>query len=145
MRALSLGNLRASRDNLGRWHIDPVVLDDWLSMRTPVRHSPSTRADTDVDSSTVTLDTPVDTALDTLRDERDEARLEAAAVRAEAAQLRDRLGEAQGYLDDARAERDRWRAMAERLVEREAEHPPEPQPRSSFLVRFLGQGRSRPA
>lgn len=138
MRALASSNLKAGRDNHGRWHIDPAVLDDWLSMRPPVRHSPLIGVDTATDRP----ETGLGTALDTLRNERDEARLEAAALRAETAQLRDRLGEVQ-------AERDRWRVMAERLAEREAERPPnpsvEPRPRPGFLARLLGLDRTRSA
>lgn len=123
MRALASGDLRANRDNLtGRWQIDPVVLDDWLSMRTPVRHSPSVALDMSADSPKPTLDT----ALDTFRGERDEARLEAAAFRAEAAQLRERL-------DEAHADRDHWRRMAERLSD--------PKPRPGLLGRLLGRSQ----
>lgn len=140
MRALALGNLQASRDNLGRWHIDPAALDDWLSMRSPVRHSPSSRIDTVVDTPAITLDTSWDTILSELRNERDEARLEAAALHAKTIQLRERLSEAQGHADDARVERDRWREMAEHLARRETEQPSKPQPRPNFLSRLLSRG-----
>jgi len=33
VRALSSSELRAFRDNLGRWKIEPEAIDDWLSMR----------------------------------------------------------------------------------------------------------------
>lgn len=143
MRALSLGNLKASRNNLGHWLIDPAVLDDWLSMRSPVRHSPSIRIDTSVDTPSITLDSSADTALSELRRERDEARLEAAAMRAEAVQLRERLGEARSHMDDARVDRDRWRDMAERLARHDAEQPTEPQLRPTLLARLLGLSRPR--
>lgn len=145
MRALSLGNLKASRDNYGRWRIDLVALDDWMSMRSPVRQSPSSRVDTTFDIRDINLDTSMDTVLGGLRDERDKARHEAAALHAETVQLRERLGEAQGHVDDARAERDRWREMAERFAQREAERSNEPQPRSTLLTRLLGRSRPRPA
>jgi hypothetical protein len=126
MRALASGDLRANRDNLtARWRIDSAALDDWLSMRTSVRHSPSSGVDTPLDCP----ETTPDASLDILRAERDDARLEAATLRAEAAQIRERL-------DETRTDRDHWRRMAERLSE--------PRPRRGLLGRLLGRSRPRP-
>ena len=89
MRALGSGELRATRDNLGRWSIDPAVLDDWASMRrTPVRHQPGGHVDTPAPTPMATLDT-LRPELEQMRAERDASRLEAAALRTEAAQLRE--------------------------------------------------------
>lgn len=126
MRALVSGELRANRDNNGRWHIDPAALDDWMTMRPSDRQQPAiTKAVLEDTSQHLTV-----SVLDTIRVERDEARLEAASLRTEATQLRDRL-------DDARSERDRWRQMAERLSE--ASLLPLSKPQGGFLARLLGR------
>lgn len=50
MRALERDELKAVRDNTGRWKITPEALDDWMSMR-PVRskdgQSPPVMSDSD--------------------------------------------------------------------------------------------------
>ena len=50
MRALEREELKAHRDNSGRWKISPEALEDWMSMR-PVRSNdgqqPQTATDTD--------------------------------------------------------------------------------------------------
>lgn len=38
MRALERQELKAVRDNSGRWKIDPEALDDWMSMRPDPTH-----------------------------------------------------------------------------------------------------------
>lgn len=99
MRALASGELRATKDNFGRWSIDPIALDDWLSMRrTGERHQPSERVDmpafTSADTPVVTSVTPpaaLHVELERIRDERDASQLEAAGLRAENVQLRERL------------------------------------------------------
>ena len=128
MRALVSGELRASRNNGGRWHIDPADLDDWMTMRPSDRQQP-------VITKAVLEDTSqylVVSVLDTVRAERDEARLEAASLRIETTQLRERL-------DETRSERDRWRQMAERLSEVSPLPLPPSKPQGGFLARLLGR------
>lgn len=125
-RALQSGRLRGVRDNRGQWRIEAADLDAWVAEhpRTvphDVPHEVRHGAD-------AVLALAVELA--ELR-----ARLEGAEVRATDL-ARER--------DEAHADRDRWRAMAERLVEREAERPVEPPPRPSFLARLFGQGRPHP-
>lgn len=113
MRALSAGELKANRDNLGNWQIDPAALDDWLSMRrTHDRQSP-------VIKSGQPLVTYVDTP-ETL------ARI--AAMEAENAGLRDRL-------IDTQAERDRLATMLEKVLEAR----PVQAPVIGFWGRLLGR------
>lgn len=127
MKVLASGELRATRNNSGRWKIDPVALDDWLSLRDTVRQSPAVSSDSQNDS--------LRTVVETLRGERDEARLEAAALRAEGAQLRERLDELRSDRDQLRADRDNWQRLAERSS----------QPRPGLLDRLFGYVRSRNA
>lgn len=124
MRALGNGELRATRDNLGHWSIDPAVLDDWALMRrTPVRHQPDAQVDTPTPMFLDSPAHPMDTSsnafqaeLERIRDERDTARLEAAILKAENRQLRERLVEVQTdgreRLIEAHTDRDRWHALA---------------------------------
>ncbi len=131
MRALTSGELRAIRNNLGQWQIDLQVLDDWSSLRrSPDRQQP----DTSLDTSPVTLPEPPVTSsgqvrgeLEQMREERDNSRLEAASLRAENLQLRERVDLVQAERErevaqlrerlDAevtqlREDRDRWHALA---------------------------------
>jgi len=94
MRALEQQQLRAIRDNLGRWQIEPEAVDDWLSLRrTPDRQ----QQDMSIGQKVVT---PSDTP---------ETLVRVAVLEAENGHLRERL-------DELRQERDAWRAQAERLV-----------------------------
>jgi len=89
MRALERQELRAIRDNRGRWQISPEALEDWLSMRSPVRHYPQKAV---VTPETVRSDT-TDTEITALK-------VALAKSEAEAEGLRQRLA-------DTQAERDR--------------------------------------
>lgn len=94
MRALEQQQLRAIRDNLGRWQIDPEAVDDWLSLRrAPDRQQPDM-------SSGHKVVTPSDTP---------ETLIRVAVLEAENGHLRERL-------EELRQERDAWRAQAEKLV-----------------------------
>ena len=93
MRAIKDGTLRAVRDNEGRWRIDRDVLEDWSSMRQPDVGSAVVMSE--IMTVDTTPDTPADMAMATSI-----ARLEATVEG-----LRDAL-------DQARADRDRWHALA---------------------------------
>lgn len=90
MRALASGELPAIRDNRGRWKIDLGALDLWAGQR-PV--TDRTEASPEAEQARPWPDTAI--------------RLAAAETRAEmlAAQL-----------DELRADRDAWRAQAEKLA-----------------------------
>jgi hypothetical protein len=88
MRALERSELRAIRDNAGRWQITSEALSDWLSMR-PVRsddrQSPTVTADTPDAVRIAVLETKLDAAqtrMTELMQERDEARADARAQQA---------------------------------------------------------------
>lgn len=146
MRALADKHLPGIRDNAGKWRIRLPDLDRWAANRPVTNHQP--QGQRPASSPDTVLDTPVTAPseqLDALRQERDEARLEAAVLHAEATQLRERLDEAQtqfrerlneahGRLDDVQADRDHWRRFAAGLSEAK------PRPRRGFLDRLLGRG-----
>lgn len=88
VRALNAGELKAIRDNDGRWKIDPEAVDDWMSMRTPDRQRPKVSSVTAVDTQLVT----------------------------ENAILSARLEIAEKRIEDLEADRDAWRGQAERLA-----------------------------
>lgn len=92
MRALAAGHLKATRDNSGRWLIDANAADDWASMRPQDRPSPVITTEPEKNDRTPI---PVTDSAETLA----------------------RLAVAEARLTDALAERDRWRALAERLSE----------------------------
>lgn len=89
MRALERQELRAIRDNRGRWQISPEALEDWLSMRPHDRHYPQK-----------TPDTPETVQKDTMDSETIGLKVALAKSEAEAEGLRLRL-------TDTQAERDR--------------------------------------
>lgn len=95
MRALEREELKAVRDNTGRWQITPEALEDWLSMR-PVRsddgQSPQAVPDTD------------------LGQELSEAKIEIAKLTAQKEGLESRLADAHG-------ERDRLAAALNKALE----------------------------
>jgi len=96
VRALSSSELRAFRDNLGRWKIEPEAIDDWLSMRAKRSgdgQSPDMTPFADDSSQYRTM-----------------VRSEVAVLEAEKRGLEARLA-------DTQAERDAWRDQAERLAE----------------------------
>lgn len=89
MRALSSGDLRAQRDNRGRWQITPEALDDWASLRRiPDRQSPD---QTDGPPAITMMDTPETIA---------------------------RLAVAEARLSDVSAERDRLVRLLDQALQR---------------------------
>lgn len=94
MRALERSELRASRDNSGRWKIASEALDDWMSMRpdrSDVGQSPEKVTDSDHGSDLA------------------EAKIQIAMLVAQKEGLEARLC-------DTQKDRDAWRAQAERLA-----------------------------
>lgn len=89
MRAIESHDLKAVRDNRNHWKIAPEALEIWACVQwSPAQHA---HAETTV--------TPTSDAL------------ELSVVKAENNQLRERLASTE-------ADRDRWQAMAEKLVDR---------------------------
>ena len=112
MRAVEAGELAARRDNRNRWNIALEDLDTWVDaqcapsgQRPPDAHPPAHSA------------------------AQDGTALALAAAQATIAQLELRLTERDALVRAAEAERDRWRAMAERLAERPAPSPDPTAPR----------------
>ena len=97
MRAIEATHLEARRDNRNQWRIERNALDRWTVDRPgPDRDSPMDR--TGADRST-------------LADDLDKARLTIAQMEA-------RLEERAALVRAAEADRDRWRALAEKLTDR---------------------------
>ena len=116
MRAIEATQLEARRDNRNQWRIERSALDRWTMDRTgPDRDSPTDRVKTDRDSPLGR--TRADWS--TLVDELDTARLTIAQMEA-------RLEERTALVRAAEADRDRWRALAEKLTDRPAAPPADP-------------------
>lgn len=122
MRAIEATQLEARRDNRNQWRIERSALDRWTMDRPgPDRDSPTDRVKTDRDSPLGR--TRADWS--TLVDELDTARLTIAQMEA-------RLEERTALVRAAEADRDRWRALAEKLIDRPTAPPadlPVPSPR----------------
>lgn len=122
MRAIEATQLEARRDNRNQWRIERSALDRWTMDRPGAdRDSPTDRTKADRDS-------PMDrTEADwsTLADDLDKARLTIAQMEA-------RLEERTALVRATEADRDRWRALAEKLTDRPTAPPaPDPAPTPS--------------
>lgn len=108
MRAIEATQLEARRDNRNQWRIERSALDRWTMDRLgPDRDSPTDRTKADRDSPLGR--TGADWS--TLADDLDKARLTIAQMEA-------RLEERAALVRAAEADRDRWRALAEKLTDR---------------------------
>lgn len=107
MRAIEATHLEARRDNRNQWRIERSALDRWTMDRPgPDRDSPTDRVKADRDS-------PLGRSgadWSTLADDLDKARLTIAQMEA-------RLEERAALVRAAEADRDRWRALAEKLTD----------------------------
>ena len=113
MRAIEATQLEARRDNRNQWRIERSALDRWTMDRPGSdRDSPTDRTKTDRDSPMGR--TGADWS--TLADDLDKARLTIAHMEA-------RLEERAALVRAAEADRDRWRALAEKLTDRPAAPP----------------------
>lgn len=124
MRAIEAQELPAFRDNRNRWQISPEALGTWAgAQRTPTGQCPD-------DAKSCPLD-----AHPSAQAAKDDTVHDLAAARLTIVQLQVRLDEraalvraAEARAEAAAAERDRWRAQAEKLTEllaaREAPAPP---------------------
>lgn len=95
MRALEREELKAHRDNKGRWKISPEALEDWLSMR-PVRSDDGQQPQTETNTNHDQLLT--------------DAKIQIARLEAEKNGLEARLA-------DTQAERDRFAEALEKSLE----------------------------
>ena len=116
MRAIEATHLEARRDNRNQWRIERSALDRW-TMDRPV-------SDRDISTDRIEADrdnrvgrTGADWS--TLVDELDAARLNIA-------QMEVRLEERAALVRAAEADRDRWRALAEKLTDRPTAPPADP-------------------
>lgn len=143
-RALQAGKLRGIRDNRGRWRVETDDLDAWLAEHPPTLHA-------EQHSEQPALHTVQHTEHHGLpaEQERHVLTTEIAVLRTRLEAVEGRATELALERDEARTDRDRWRVMAEHLVERETERPAKPpveaRPRSGFLARLLGLDRTRSA
>ena len=116
MRAIEATQLEARRDNRNQWRIERSALDRWTMDRPdPDRDSPTDRVKADQDSSLGR--TGADWS--TLADDLNKARLTIAQMEA-------RLEERAALVRAAEADRDRWRALAEKLTDRPTAPPADP-------------------
>ena len=110
MRAIEATHLEARRDNRNQWRIERSALDRWTMDRPgPDRDSPTDRVKADRDSPLGRTGADWSTLVDDL----DKARLTIAQMEA-------RLEERAALVRAAEADRDRWRALAEKLTDRSA-------------------------
>ena len=116
MRAIEATQLEARRDNRNQWRIERSALDRWTMDRPgPDRDSPTDRVKADRDSPLGR--TGADWS--TLVDDMNKARLTIAQMEA-------RLEERSALVRAAEADRDRWRALAEKLTDRPTAPPADP-------------------
>ena len=108
MRAINAGDLSANRDNRNAWRITPEALAAWLSRHSA--HCAAAAAPVDPAAAPAVPAHPDDTS------------------RAEVEALRIGLAVATTRAEAAEADRDAWRAHAERLASRAAEPVQAPQP-----------------
>lgn len=94
-RALKSLALLGHRDNRNCWRIDPHDLDTWLNARRDEQHMTSGH-DQSVNSQNDQLE----------------------QVRAELSEVREKLAAETARADAAETDRNRWQAMAEKLVDR---------------------------
>lgn len=120
MRAIEATQLEARRDNRNQWRIERSALDRWTMDRTgPNRDSPTNRTKADRDS-------PMNRTGDdwsTLADDLDKARLTIAQMEARLEERAALVSAAEARTQMAEADRDRWRALAEKLTDRPAAPP----------------------
>lgn len=110
MRAIEAAQLEARRDNRNQWRIERSALDRWTTDRPGSdRDSPMDRTEPDRDS----LIGRIGADWSTLADDLNTARLTIAQMEA-------RLEERAALVRAAEADRDRWRALAEKLTDRPA-------------------------
>lgn len=110
MRAIEATHLEAIRDNRNQWRIERSALDRWTMDRPGSdRDSPTDRTKADRDSPMGRTEADWSNLVDDL----DTARLTIAQMEA-------RLEERAALVRAAEADRDRWRALAEKLTDRPA-------------------------
>lgn len=121
MRAIETQDLKAFRDNRNHWKITPQAIEEWALAHCAPSGQDLPNAQAYAHSAQVPA--------------QDETALELAAARATIAQLEARLEDraalvraAEDRAQAAELDRDRWRNMAERLVEPPV--PPQPEPPS---------------
>ena len=118
MRAIEATQLEARRDNRNQWRIERSALDRWTMDRPgPDRDSPTDQAKADWDSPLGR--TGADWS--TLADDLDKARLTIAQMEA-------RLEERAALVRTVEADRDHWRALAEKLTDRPTAPSADPAP-----------------
>lgn len=110
MRAIDAAQLEARRDNRNQWRIERSALDRWTTDRPGSdRDSPMDRTEPDRDSPIGRIGADWSTLADDLN-----------TARLTIAQMEARLEERAALVRAAEADRDRWRALAEKLTDRPA-------------------------
>lgn len=125
-RAIKAGDLKATLRNNGHHGVERPDLEDWMSRRTERATAPEQAAEAPVVPGPVPVRDPSDIAR--IEDLEGELRV----VRERVARLEGEAGATAGRLADLAADRDAWRAQANKLADSQARP-------SSFLARLLGR------
>jgi hypothetical protein len=125
-RALKSGELLGIRDNAYAWHIRRGDAEAWIARRAPTQQPRMTKA--------------MRRAENAMADERVEAmRTELVETRMRLVRAESEAQASQARLTDALADRDAWKALAERLSARPAEIVQAVPVRPSFFTRLFKQ------
>lgn len=125
-RALKSGELLGIRDNSYAWHIRRGDAEAWIARRAPTQQPRMTKA--------------MRRAENAMADERVEAmRTELVETRMRLVRAESEAQASQARLTDALADRDAWKALAERLSARPAEIVQAVPVRPSFFTRLFKQ------
>lgn len=123
-RALKSGDLRGIRDNSGAWRIAPPDLEAWASARSGVQVEQRAHSVQEQNISE-------------LYAQLEQARAELANARELIARLEGAAGATAIRLEELSADRDAWRAQAERLAGAAMKEPTDQQGRISRLLNKL--------
>lgn len=123
-RALKAGELLGFRDNGGAWRIKRDDLNAWINARASVQHERR---------SHIVHEQPSDHH----REQLEQAREELAKAREQIARLEGAAGATAIRLEELSADRDAWRAQAERLAGAAMKEPTDQQGRISRLLNKL--------
>lgn len=126
MRAIEAGELPAFRDNRNRWQISPEELGAWAS----AHWAANGQRPLDAQPCPPVAQLPAKPAQDDPADDRAAARLTIAQLEARLDERAALVRAAEARAEAAEADRDRWRALAEKLTDRPTA-PAAPEPASA--------------
>ena len=127
MRAIEAKELLAFRDNRNRWQITRQELEKWASAQWALseQHSPDAHSDVHIAQSDAHLPKA---AQDTLANDLAAAQLTIAQLEVRLEERTALVSAAEARAQMAEADRDRWRALAEKLTDRPTAPSADPAP-----------------